>query len=50
VKYPGGPAESYFRFAISSEHSREQLDAVIEAVGPGPRRGASDEGPGARGE
>jgi 7-keto-8-aminopelargonate synthetase-like enzyme len=57
VKYPGGPAESYFRFAISSEHSREQLDAVIEAVGPGPRRGASgewrvasDEGPGARHE
>ena len=32
IKYPGGPADGYFRFAISSEHSREQLDAVIEAV------------------
>jgi 7-keto-8-aminopelargonate synthetase-like enzyme len=37
IKYPGGPADGYFRFAISSEHSREQLDAVIGAVGPGPQ-------------
>ena len=36
VKYPGGPAGGYFRFAVSSEHSREQLHAVIEALGPGP--------------
>ena len=36
VKYPGGPAGGYFRFAVSSEHSRKQLDAVIEALGPGP--------------
>jgi 7-keto-8-aminopelargonate synthetase-like enzyme len=33
IKYPGSPANGYFRFAISSEHSREQLDAVIEAAG-----------------
>jgi len=35
IKYPGSPAQGGFRFAISSEHTREQLDAVIEAVGPG---------------
>jgi 7-keto-8-aminopelargonate synthetase-like enzyme len=32
IKYPGGPADGYFRFAISSEHSREQLDAVISSA------------------
>ena len=26
IRYPGGPPEGYFRFAISSEHTREQLD------------------------
>ena len=29
IKYPGGPANGYFRFVISSEHSRSQLDAVL---------------------
>jgi 7-keto-8-aminopelargonate synthetase-like enzyme len=33
MKYPGSPANGCFRFSISSEHSREQLDAVIEAAG-----------------
>ena len=26
IKYPGGPAAGYFRFVISSEHTRAQLD------------------------
>src|ERR1039458_2314157 len=26
IEYPGGPEGGYFRFAISSEHSDEQLD------------------------
>jgi len=29
VKYPGGPASGYFRFVISSEHSRRQLDGLL---------------------
>ena len=35
VQYPGGPAGGYFRFAISSEHSRPQLSALIQAVSLG---------------
>ena len=30
IRYSGGPASGYFRFAISSEHSAEQLDALTE--------------------
>lgn len=29
IRYPGGPEGGYFRFAISSEHSRAQVDALI---------------------
>jgi len=29
VRYPGGPAQGYFRFVISSEHSRAQLDQLL---------------------
>jgi 7-keto-8-aminopelargonate synthetase-like enzyme len=29
IHYPGGPASGYFRFAISSEHSGEQLSRLI---------------------
>ena len=29
LKYPGAPASGYFRFAISSEHSRAQLDGLV---------------------
>ena len=29
VKYPGGPAGGYFRFVISSEHSKRQLDDLL---------------------
>jgi 7-keto-8-aminopelargonate synthetase-like enzyme len=29
IKYPGGPAGGYFRFVISSEHSKKQLDDLV---------------------
>jgi 7-keto-8-aminopelargonate synthetase-like enzyme len=32
IKYPGGPENGYFRFAISSEHTREQLSALVAAM------------------
>ena len=32
IRYPGGPAIGYFRFAISSEHTPEQLTAVANAL------------------
>jgi 7-keto-8-aminopelargonate synthetase-like enzyme len=32
IQYPGGPEGGYFRFVISSEHSREQLDALLESL------------------
>ena len=32
IRYPGGPATGYFRFAISSEHSPAQLDALLEGT------------------
>jgi 8-amino-7-oxononanoate synthase len=32
IKYPGGPASGYFRFVISSEHTRPQLDALIKVL------------------
>ncbi|MBU6400185.1 MAG: aminotransferase class I/II-fold pyridoxal phosphate-dependent enzyme [Verrucomicrobia bacterium] len=32
IRYPGGPAKGYFRFALSSEHSRAQLDALVAAL------------------
>ena len=32
IRYPGGPPDGYFRFAISSEHSFEQLDALAEVL------------------
>lgn len=32
LKYPGGDANGYFRFVISSEHSRLQLDALVRAL------------------
>ena len=28
---PGGPAQGYFRFAISSEHTPKQLAALIQS-------------------
>ena len=32
IHYPGGPASGYFRFAISSEHSRRQLDGLVRVL------------------
>jgi 7-keto-8-aminopelargonate synthetase-like enzyme len=31
-RYPGGPVGGYFRFVISSEHSRKQLDDLLEGI------------------
>jgi 7-keto-8-aminopelargonate synthetase-like enzyme len=32
IKYPGGPPSGYFRFVISSEHSRAQLNGLIKVL------------------
>jgi len=32
LNYPGGPTNGYFRFVISSEHSRCQLDDLIKVL------------------
>jgi 7-keto-8-aminopelargonate synthetase-like enzyme len=32
IKYPGGPPNGYFRFVISSEHTRPQLDALVKVL------------------
>jgi 7-keto-8-aminopelargonate synthetase-like enzyme len=32
IKYHGGPENGYFRFALSSEHSRKQLNALLNAI------------------
>lgn len=32
IQYPGGPSEGYFRFVISSEHSRRQLWKLAAVV------------------
>jgi 8-amino-7-oxononanoate synthase len=32
IRYPGGPAGGYFRFAISSEHTKQQLDLLMSAL------------------
>ena len=34
IKYPGGPPNGYFRFVISSEHTRPQLDGLIKVLRP----------------
>ncbi|HEX3624516.1 MAG TPA: pyridoxal phosphate-dependent aminotransferase family protein [Verrucomicrobiae bacterium] len=31
LKYPGGDANGYFRFVISSEHTRVQLDTLVKS-------------------
>ena len=42
IQYPGGPAGGYFRFAISSEHTRTQLDHLMRALTEA--RGSGDSG------
>jgi len=32
IKYPGAPEAGYFRFAIASEHTKQQLDALLKAL------------------
>jgi 7-keto-8-aminopelargonate synthetase-like enzyme len=32
IRYPGGAAAGYFRFAISSEHSDEQLQDLVRTL------------------
>ncbi|HWD18923.1 MAG TPA: pyridoxal phosphate-dependent aminotransferase family protein [Verrucomicrobiae bacterium] len=32
IQYPGGPPLGYFRFVISSEHSRAQLDSLVASL------------------
>lgn len=32
IRYPGGPPEGYFRFAISSEHTPEQVKALARVI------------------
>jgi 7-keto-8-aminopelargonate synthetase-like enzyme len=34
IKYIGGPANGYFRFVISSEHTAAQLAALVRVLGP----------------
>lgn len=32
IRYPGGPANGFFRIVLSSEHTHAQLDALAEAL------------------
>lgn len=34
ICYPGSPVGGYFRFVISSEHTRSQLDQLVRALAP----------------
>lgn len=39
IRYPNGPADRYFRFAISSEHTPEQLRGLRDVLSEAKRRG-----------
>lgn len=39
IQYPGGPASGYFRFAISSAHTRAQLARLVQALAAAVRSG-----------
>jgi len=32
IRYPGGPPRGFFRFALSSEHTHKQLDALTASL------------------
>jgi 7-keto-8-aminopelargonate synthetase-like enzyme len=32
IRYPGGPAGGYFRFAISSEHTEREVASLRDAL------------------
>ena len=34
IHYPGSPANGYFRFVISSEHTQRQLENLVHALKP----------------
>jgi len=34
INYHGGPADGYFRFVISSEHTRQQLRTLVQTLLP----------------
>jgi glycine C-acetyltransferase/8-amino-7-oxononanoate synthase len=34
IKYPGGPADGYFRFTISSEHTPAQIEKLVRVFAP----------------
>jgi 8-amino-7-oxononanoate synthase len=34
IRYPNGPATGYFRFAISSEHTAEQVQRLLDTIRP----------------
>jgi len=34
LKYPGGPPAGYFRFVVSSEHTKQQLETVVSTLCP----------------
>jgi 7-keto-8-aminopelargonate synthetase-like enzyme len=36
IRYPGGPSKGYFRFAISSEHTKAQLDNLRDILSHAP--------------
>ena len=38
IRYPGGPAEGYFRFVISSEHTEPQLAGLSQVLSRHRRR------------
>lgn len=38
IKYPGGPESGYFRFVLSSEHTRHQLGVLVEVLETRERR------------
>lgn len=35
IRYPGGPAHGYFRFALSSEHAREHIERLARVLRSG---------------
>lgn len=38
IRYPGGPDRGYFRCAVSSEHTREQIERLVEGMRLGKKR------------
>ena len=35
IRYPGGPAEAYFRLSVNAEHSLDQIDCLLGAIAAG---------------